>query len=344
MKKRFKIKRSTKQYFIVALICFTVIGGAAIFTSIIMTSQIREEYQNLLDEAHHDMKLNQRRVFVAMVDIMAGDTITADKVENKTVYASQPEETYITAEGLGKVAIVNIPAETHIINSMLTDRTVSSELRELEYNVINISTNIISKDTIDVRIFYPNGESYVVLSKEIIREFISETATCFLWLNEEELLRMSAAIVDAGLYPGSRLYVTKYIEPSIQEASVVTYTPSLSILSVLESDPNIIERCSQELSKEVRKALENRMAESMDADVSLISWDINSNNRITPIITPVPTVPPEFGFTVTPMPTPSNQRDNTEATKQGEELGSASDFLFYAQEENAKEGDIEYGE
>ncbi len=64
---------------------------------------------------------------------------------------------------------------------------------------------------------------------------------------------MSAAIVDASLYHGSKLYMTKYIEPNIQEASIITYTPSVSILSLIENDPNIVNRCSQVLNKEVRR-------------------------------------------------------------------------------------------
>ncbi|NLK29347.1 MAG: hypothetical protein GX306_13595 [Clostridiales bacterium] len=305
---RKKLKRSTKQYLIVALICIVVIGGAAIFTSIIITGQIKEEYEAKLQEAHQEMEMNRRKVFVATADIMAGEYITDENIEERIVYASQPVESYATKGELEMVALVDIPAGTQIIRSMLTENQISSELREIEYDVIQISSNIMNNDTVDVRIAYPNGESYLVLSKKAIKGLTMDTLTCFFWLDEEELLRMSAAIVDAGLYPGSKLYVTKYIEPSIQKASQVNYVPSLSILSLLESDPNILERCSQELNRNVRKALENRLAASMELDVSEINWDIHPN----------------------PQP------------KQTE--GKSQDYLFYAQEEKAMEGDVEYGE
>jgi hypothetical protein len=131
-------------------------------------------------------------------------------------------------------------------------------------------------------ILYPNGENFVVLSKKLLKGLQPDTSYCYLWVDEEELLRMSAAIVDAGLYPGSRLYMTRYIEANIQDPSIITYTPSISVLSLIENDPNIINRCSQVLNKEVRKALENRLARSMDIDVKEIQWDINGETIYVP--------------------------------------------------------------
>jgi hypothetical protein len=345
-----RIKRSTKQYIIVAIICLFLIGGAAVLTTIILTGQIREEYQLLLKEAYDTLKVNERNVYVSVSDITAGDIITKDKLEQRMLYSSLPKESYITDEEINKSALVNIPSGTPVIYSMVTDYSISPELREMEYAVININTNIVSNDTVDIRIFYPNGESYVVLSKKVIKGFSLDNASIFLWMNEEEIQRMSAAIVDSGLYQGSRLYVTKYIEPSIQEASNITYIPSLSILSLIENDPNIIERCSQELNKNVRKALENRLANSINTDISTISWDLNSNNSFD-----VPSTLPDNGtsdISGQDFPGNSQQPDiNIELNNSiSDELGDSSgisndaDFSYYAEEEAAKDGDIEYGE
>ncbi|MBH1940630.1 hypothetical protein I5677_06990 [Mobilitalea sibirica] len=387
MRIRRRFKRTTRQYIMVALICIVVIGGAASFTSVVITGQIRDEYQTKLDKAYMDMKLNQRGVFIATTDIKSGDFITKDNVDFRTVYASQPKETYIGSEGIGKVAILDIPAGTHIQKGMLTSNTISSEFRELEYNVIHISSNIISDDTVDVRIFYPNGESYVVLSKKIVKGLIPESSTCYLWLDEEEHLRMSAAIVDAGLYPGSRLYVTKYIEPRIQEASIITYTPSLSILSLIEQNPNIVVRYSQELNKQVRKALENRLATNMENDVSAVEWEVMPDVGYVPVL-PIPDLETddddnssnnEMSSTqglktdsassstkhksdlaseeeqnssggddnesLSNIYKPSANNSNLyEKDDHGADLGNSNDFLYYAEEAAAKDGDTEYGE
>ncbi len=292
MKIRKRMKRTTKQYFLVALICVLVIGGAAAFTSFMITNQIRDEYQGLLNEMNDKLEKNQREVFVAVSDILAGASISGDKLRKEIVYTSQAGDIFLSKDDFGKIAIVDIPSGTPPLKNMLTDSTVASELREVEYNVIEVNSNIVSNDTVDIRIFYPNGENFIVLSKKILKCYTTDTASCFFWVNEEELLRMSAAIVDAALYPGSAIFATKYIEPNIQKASEVTYVPGMSVLKLLETDPNIIKQCSQILNMELRKGLENRLAESMAVDVSAIQWDIN--REIQPVLSSESALQPEI--------------------------------------------------
>jgi SAF domain. len=347
----------------VAILCIIVIGGAASATAFLITRQIKQEYQTLLQEAYQDMEENQREVYVATSDINSGEVIKKENVEKKRVYSSQPQISYITKEQIGKVARIGIPAGTQILNGMVAENNVSSMLRETEYQVINVNSNIMKNDTVDVRIFYPDGESFVILAKKEIKGYSSDTLSVFLWLEEDELLRMSAAIVDAALYTGSRLYVTKYIEPNIQEASVITYTPSLSILSLIESDPNIVNKCSQELNRNIRKALENRLSDCLNTDVAAINWNVGSNlpytagkqntsgdlpgkkeDRVeadaTKEQTPIPTPTSIPTPIITPTLIPQVESDKT-GIEYGKELGS-NDYFFYAKN-NTSEGEIEYG-
>lgn len=284
MRFRRKLKRTTRQYITVALICIVVIGSAAIVTSVITIGQLREEYEYLLNEARQEMNNNKKSVYIALSDINTGETLTVDMVEKKTVYSAQPSESYITEDELGKAVRIDITKGTHIVKSMLARNSLTSILREVEYDVIHISPNIEANDHVDVRIVYPNGENYIVMSKKSLKGFQPGLPVCYLWVNEEELLRMSAAIVDAGIYQGSKLFMTKYIEPNIQEASIITYTPNISVLSLIENDPNIVDRYSQLLNIEVRKAIENRLSKSMGLDVSTISWELDDTvSRYMPI-------------------------------------------------------------
>ena len=278
-----RLKRTTRQYITVAFICIAIIGTAAVATSVVMIGQIRQEYEYMLSKARQEMDENKKNVLVALSDIKTGEILTADKVEKKIVYSSQPDESYITTDDLGKPVIIDIPQGTHIVKSMMAQDDVSPVLREVEYDVIQVSSNIEANDFVDVRIFYPNGETFVVLSKKQLKGYQPDMPVCYLWVDEEEILRMSAAIVDAALYSGSKLYMTKYIEPNIQQASLITYTPSISVLNLIENDPNIVERCSQLLNIEVRKALENRLSESMVQDVGNIRWDIDGEIRYMPV-------------------------------------------------------------
>lgn len=337
------MRRSTRQYIIVAIICILVIGGAAAATTFLSVNMFRLKYDTQLSAAMKELDMNKRVVYTAAADMKAGDTISSDKVRLEAVYSSQQAESFMEASEIGKTAVIDIPAGTLVVKAMLTDKDILSEFRELEYNVINISSNIDNNDAVDVRILYPNGESFIILAKKTIMKLIADTATCCFWLDEEELLRMSAAIVDAGLYAGSSLMVTRYIEPSIQEASVITYTPSLPILSLIEEDPNIVNRCSQELSRRVRKALENRLAKSMELNVSEICWEEDpDSDGATSATAAVSSEPGDVNrekadAPVNPTPAPGYDYKG--------ELGSVDDgFMFYTDEVNTGEGDIEFGE
>ncbi len=278
MKLKHRMKRTTKQYIIVALICIIIIGGAASITAIVITNQVKEEYGKLLFEANEEISRNQRNVYVSVSDIAAGDIVTENMIKHATVYSSQPQDCYITKREIGKLALIDIPKETGIMTTMVTDNTISSELREVEYQVININSNIVNHDTVDVRLFLPNGEDYVVLSKKVLRGYDGEATNCRLWLTEEEIIRIRNAIVDAYLYTGAFLYTTKYIEPNVQGASIVTYTPSIGAIELIQKNPNIFETATNDLSTLVRKALENRLAKSLNKNVASKQWELYDDN------------------------------------------------------------------
>lgn len=345
------LKRSTRQYIIVAIICTVVIGGAAIFTAVMITGQIRQEYQVLLEEANQKLNENQREVYVVKEDIKAGDFVTKDKLEKKIVIASQPKELYLTKKGLGKAALVNIPMGTQIINSMLTDRKVSSELRELEYSVININTNIESNDTVDIRICFPNGENYVVLAKKAILNMSKKSTNCYFWLNEEEILRMSSAIVDAYMYKGTQIYTSKYIEPSIQDASAVNYTPSLSTIDLIKNNPNIVNIASKYLSSLVRKEMENRLANSSKLDITKIDWQID-NNQTQDLQQDNQTADATNTTNTTDSSNTTDKAKTTDEAKSTDEskitnasqTSNIDNNYYFSEEKKDKEADQEYGE
>ncbi len=277
MKIHNRIKRTTRQYIVVALICIIVISGAATITSYLITNQIKAEYDSLLKKAEGDIKANQRNIYVSTRKIKAGEELTKDVIEKRTVYSSQAQETYITENEIGTLTLIEIPEQTYIMRSMVSENSVASELREVEYQVIYLGGNIICGDTVDVRIIFPNGEDYIILTKKLIKNIAADNQTIYLWLAEEEILRMSSAIVDSYLYTGAKLYITKYIEPNLQDASCITYEPSLATIQLIRNNPNIIETATNELSKEVRKAMENRQADSMNTDVRNINWELSPN-------------------------------------------------------------------
>ena len=127
-----------------------------------------------------------KTIYVALADIGAGDILSEDNVGLKIVYSSQAAESYITARDIGKTAVIDIPEGTHVVKAMLAESEVSQTLREVEYDVIYISPNIAENEYVDVRIIYPNGESYIVLTKKSLKGLQQGTPVCYMWVDEEE--------------------------------------------------------------------------------------------------------------------------------------------------------------
>lgn len=275
MRKGFK--RSTISYIIVSCLSLLVVGSVFIAAYILTVKSMKMDYDVKLTKAQEEINANKRTVYTAIADIAAGDPIVTENLKKDVVFASQPQELYMTEDDIGKIALVDINAGTQIVTSMLTEGIVSNEVREVEYEVIMINSNIIDNDFVDVRIMFPNGEDFIVLSKKVIKGITMDSGTCFLWLSEEEILRMASAIVDAFLYNGAKIYTTKYIEPNLQEASLITYEPSLATQLLIKDNPNILQTAINELSKQVRKAMENRMAASLNINVEEIEWELDPN-------------------------------------------------------------------
>ena len=59
-------------------------------------------------------------------------------------------------------------------------------------------------------------------------------------LNEDEILSLGNAIVEAYTIVGSKLYATTYTEAGMQSAATPTYPVSQAVLNLINSDPNVL--------------------------------------------------------------------------------------------------------
>lgn len=253
-----KIKRSTKQYLIVSLISLVVLVTAFIIAYAAGTKQLKNKYETKLSLLNEEISSNKQFVYVAKTEIPRGEQINKNNTSYEEVF-SDMQGVYITDEDMGKISVVDIQPGSHIMSNMITPEKLDNTLREEEFNQFYLSSNLMDNDYVDIRITYPNGENYIVLSKKAMKNINLQESDCFLWLTEEEIVTIQAAIVDAYKHTGSKIYTTKYIEPTIQEASIVTYTPPEEIIDLINRDPNILNIASTALNKEIRKSIDSRI-------------------------------------------------------------------------------------
>ena len=173
--------------------------------------------------------------------------------------------TAIVVNGSPLIAKVNLSKNAVLTSGMVAevDERTEDSTRTQEYNMIALPTDIETGDTIDIRLRMPDGTDYIVVSKKSISVLdqagIPSLNTFSVKLTEAETLMMSNAIVENYQVPGSRLYISRYVEAGMQTAATVTYTPSQKVLTSIAENPNIVSEAKAALNAVLKATSRNNI-------------------------------------------------------------------------------------
>lgn len=230
-------------------------------------------YETQITDLQYELDSNTVTVYVASRDIKAGENLYClENVDNKTVFEedvnvqlqeeinSLPEEYFMSDDQMGSQINIGVKANEPIMASYLAKTTVSTDLREYEISCANLMTDQEEYDYVDVRILFPDGSDYLVLPKKVIRNLHLDNCVFYTYLNEDEILRFASAIIDAYTTTGTYIYTTRYVESSLQEEAVPDYPVRAATLSLLQTDPNILQVAKETLNTEARMNLATRLS------------------------------------------------------------------------------------
>lgn len=127
---------------------------------------MKNNYEAEINELSNQLETNKVKVYEANYDIPVGSVITKENLKFKQVLSEQPQEDYITENELGMVTLIDIKSGTPLLKSMLSKKFTDNSAREAEFNTFFLNSNLKENDYVDIRILYPNGENYIVLSKK----------------------------------------------------------------------------------------------------------------------------------------------------------------------------------
>ena len=182
------------------------------------------------------------------------------------------ETKYIELADTALIAKIDLSKNTVISASMIgeSNEKNTDDLREQEYNMLVLPSDLATDDIVDIRLRLPSGVDYIVLSKKRVRLLGSDSGTISNYPNtiviketEGELLTMSAAIVDAYKIKGCKLYAIKYTDPGIQDQAQQTYVPSYETEKLVERDPNIVETAKNALIQYYNNNADNAIREKI---------------------------------------------------------------------------------
>ena len=255
------MQRKANNSFLLGIVITLLITGTIIGFLIYQVSNLNNQIQE--EESH--------RVYgyVVTAEIASGTEITSDKIrgielnietDSSTIYSSRTVDSNgdTIADPTGSLFPVGLKAKVNlnpgtVLTTDLTyeEEALTADVRNQEYNVIQITSQLQTGDYIDVRLRTPEGRDLIVVShKEVtIPQIAGVDSTNCIWLqlSEEETLMMSSAIVEAYRMNGARLYTTTYVEPGLQEAATTTYVPSAEVEALIRTDPNIVQEAKNAL-------------------------------------------------------------------------------------------------
>ena len=176
----------------------------------------------------------------------------------KYYYKTTSGETkYIQLANNALVAKIDLNKNTVMSADMIeeSNERTTDDLREQEYNMITLPTDLKDNDVIDIRLRIPTGEDYIVQSKKRVKlvgtgndgDASTYANTISIKQSEGDILTMSAAIVDAYRMKGCKFYATKYTDPGLQNQAQLTYIPSTETEYLIQRDPNIVDKAKAAL-------------------------------------------------------------------------------------------------
>lgn len=262
------MQRKAQNSFLLGMFITLLITGIVIVFLFMQLSKMTKEQK--------EQQARLKDVYVLSQDINSGDSVTADKLKTQKVDSmlipsnpltqaqlmemqQQIDDNGNVVKELNVVSKINLKQGTILTSDMVSiEGELTSDLRRVEYNMIELSSQLETDKYIDIRMRLPNGADYTVVThkKVTIPEIdgVPSLNTISLNLSEIEILTISGAIIECYQVEGAMLYATEYVEPGLQGAATVTYVPDNTTLRLIQENPNCV--------SEARQALWNRLYNS----------------------------------------------------------------------------------
>ena len=207
--------------------------------------------------------------YTVSTETFPGQEITEEMVTTQSIPISLKNDTFASKDEIvGLYSKIAITPGTPITRDMVMMENIVDSLREVDISGNRWPIGLQVGDYVDLRITYPRGEDYVVLSHKRVLDIVDQTLK--VHMTEEEQTLYQSALVDFYLSRGygTDLYLTKYIEPGIQEPAVVFYSVPENIASTLQYNPNIVDQAQVAVTGALRANIEESRRKFNDEDDS----------------------------------------------------------------------------
>ena len=177
---------------------------------------------------------------------------------------------------MGSTAVVDMYEGMTVMTNMITPLDIANDTREYELQVVNLMVDQKEIDFVDIRIMFPDGTDFLILPKKPVFNLNLENCVFWTYLNEEEILRMASATIDAYTITGTKIYATRYVESSLQEQATPNYLVNEYVQDMMDPtsafyDYNLLTKAIDTLNAIARSNLEERLGKLSDEKLEAVA-------------------------------------------------------------------------
>lgn len=228
--------------------------------------KMKREYQTEISKLNSVANQSQR-AYALTEDIKKGEKITPDMVEEVFLPDAAAATNRIQVDDVDTTkffAKTDLKKHTVISDAVLyQDEAINNDERNAEYSFIELPTKLEKNQYVDIRIQFPSGEDYVVLSKKKITDLSG--VTMWTTVDEGEILTISSAIVDAYVQ-GAKIYAIQYVDEHMQENSQMTYPVKNNVKQLIKESPNVVNVAKLNLEQQNRNRLDDALSKLSEED------------------------------------------------------------------------------
>jgi len=252
------------------MLCSATVGAVAMLLPCTIfcatTTHAKEVAEKKAEDAVTELGMRQSKwIYLLAKNIEAGEVITEDDLIGAEVFTEEGRMRAMTNsnEIIGKRAKCNLGVGTVLQEDLLYEgEAMTDDLRSVTVTYASLPTDLAKGDRIDLRIFFPDGEDFVVLAKKkveaVVRNENEEATACTLELNEEELLLLAGAYVDSRTITDVKIYALCYVSET-QKAAKVNYPVNKAVFDLVATDPNVQTALLGKANEKRRTTLEENL-------------------------------------------------------------------------------------
>jgi len=217
-------------------------------------------------------------VYTVKGNVTVGDVVKQDDL----IEVSIPEALVTNATVLdtkditGKYYKVNLSTGTTLTKDMVMEEEFNDLVYEQDMTFKFLPLGIRVGDYVDIRITLPYGETFWAITHKRVNQIVLDTNTIKVMLTPAEQAIWQSIMRDQALYAdkGCTTFITKYVEPGIQDSTIAFYPIRKEMEPVETLNPNLSNK-TLAINENLRTQIETMLSNVTIEDGAKMNTGVN---------------------------------------------------------------------